>query len=190
MTWWIYINRIQNCLRIPYIICKTTCVKARCVLTPLNFHKHFLVYIRRHLNYTFHIFFSGFLQAISRLHQTRLELNVPYFVVRISYYCVLLLWISFSVLFSTIGQLVVKNLFVDLRFITIIQRVYLSYFVFVQSVAIYFIVYKDKRGYSHLKEEAMDRTMWRNRFGRGFGPVVRQNTEWMNECIYSIRDSQ
>ena len=31
---------------------------------------------------------------------------------------------------------------------------------------------KDRRGYSHL-----DRTMWRNRFGRGFGPVVRQNTE-------------
>ena len=23
-----------------------------------------------------------------------------------------------------------------------------------------------------LKEEALDRTMWRNRFGRGFGPVV------------------
>jgi hypothetical protein len=36
---------------------------------------------------------------------------------------------------------------------------------------------KDKRGYSHLKEEAMDRTMWRNRFGRGFGPVLRQNNE-------------
>ena len=36
---------------------------------------------------------------------------------------------------------------------------------------------KDKRGYSHLKEEALDRTMWRNRFGRGFGPVVRQTTE-------------
>jgi len=31
-----------------------------------------------------------------------------------------------------------------------------------------------------LKEEALDRTMWRNRFGGGFGPVVRQNTEWMN----------
>jgi hypothetical protein len=29
-----------------------------------------------------------------------------------------------------------------------------------------------------LKEEALDRTMWRNRFGGGFGPVVRQNTEW------------
>ena len=36
---------------------------------------------------------------------------------------------------------------------------------------------KDRRGYSHLKEEALDRTMWRNPFGRGFGPVVRQNTE-------------
>jgi hypothetical protein len=36
---------------------------------------------------------------------------------------------------------------------------------------------KDKRGYSHLKDEALDRTVWRNRFGRGFGPVVRQNTE-------------
>ena len=33
---------------------------------------------------------------------------------------------------------------------------------------------KDRRGYSHLKEEALDRTMWRDRFGRGFGPVVRQ----------------
>ena len=36
---------------------------------------------------------------------------------------------------------------------------------------------KDMRGYSHLKEEALDRTMWRSRFGGGFGPVVRQNTE-------------
>jgi hypothetical protein len=32
---------------------------------------------------------------------------------------------------------------------------------------------KDRRGYSHLKEEALDRSMWRSRFGRGFGPVVR-----------------
>jgi hypothetical protein len=28
----------------------------------------------------------------------------------------------------------------------------------------------DRRGYSHLKEEALDRTMRRNRFGGGFGP--------------------
>jgi hypothetical protein len=40
---------------------------------------------------------------------------------------------------------------------------------------------KERRGYSHLKEEALDRTMWRARFGRGFGPVVRQTTGWMNE---------
>jgi len=36
---------------------------------------------------------------------------------------------------------------------------------------------KERRGYSHLKEEALDRSMWRARFGRGFGPVVRQNTK-------------
>jgi hypothetical protein len=36
---------------------------------------------------------------------------------------------------------------------------------------------KKRRGYSHLKEEALDRTMWRNRFGGGFEPVARQNTE-------------
>ena len=31
---------------------------------------------------------------------------------------------------------------------------------------------KDRRGYCQLKEEAVDRTVWRNRFGRCFGPVV------------------
>ena len=36
---------------------------------------------------------------------------------------------------------------------------------------------KERRGYSHLKEEALDRTMWRARFGRGFGPVVRRTTK-------------
>ena len=36
---------------------------------------------------------------------------------------------------------------------------------------------KDRRGYSHLKEAALDRTVWRNRFGGGFVPVVRQTTE-------------
>ena len=36
---------------------------------------------------------------------------------------------------------------------------------------------KERRGYSHLKEEALDRTMRRVRFGRSFGPVVRQNNE-------------
>jgi hypothetical protein len=36
---------------------------------------------------------------------------------------------------------------------------------------------KDKTGYRHLKEEALDRTMWRRRFVGGFGPAVRQNIE-------------
>jgi hypothetical protein len=36
---------------------------------------------------------------------------------------------------------------------------------------------KDRKGYSHFEEEALDRTMRRNRFGRGVGPVVRQITE-------------
>jgi hypothetical protein len=36
---------------------------------------------------------------------------------------------------------------------------------------------KERRGYSHLKEEAVDRTMWRARFGRGFGTVMRQTAK-------------
>jgi len=33
---------------------------------------------------------------------------------------------------------------------------------------------KEKSGYCKLKEEALDRTVWRTRFGRVCGPVVRQ----------------
>jgi hypothetical protein len=40
---------------------------------------------------------------------------------------------------------------------------------------------KEKRRYWKLKKEALDRTLWRSRFGRGYGPVVRQTTERMNE---------
>jgi hypothetical protein len=35
---------------------------------------------------------------------------------------------------------------------------------------------KEKRRYWKLKEEALDRTVWRTRFGRGYG-LVRQTTE-------------
>jgi hypothetical protein len=35
----------------------------------------------------------------------------------------------------------------------------------------------DRRGYFHLKEEALNRIKWRNRFGRGCGPVVWQITD-------------
>jgi hypothetical protein len=36
---------------------------------------------------------------------------------------------------------------------------------------------KERRGYCKLKEEALDLTVWRTRFGRGYGPVVRQTAE-------------
>jgi hypothetical protein len=36
---------------------------------------------------------------------------------------------------------------------------------------------KEKTRYWKLKEEALDRTLWRTRFGRGNGPVVIQTIE-------------
>jgi hypothetical protein len=37
--------------------------------------------------------------------------------------------------------------------------------------------FKERRGYSQLKEEALYRTMWRAGFGRGFGPAEKQNAK-------------
>ena len=37
---------------------------------------------------------------------------------------------------------------------------------------------KDRRGYSHLKEEGLNRSTWRARFGRDFGLVVIQTAKW------------
>jgi len=31
---------------------------------------------------------------------------------------------------------------------------------------------KEKRGYWKLKAEALDHTVWRTQFGRGYGPLV------------------
>jgi hypothetical protein len=36
---------------------------------------------------------------------------------------------------------------------------------------------KERRGCSHMKEEALDHTLWRDRFGRVSGPVERQTTK-------------
>jgi hypothetical protein len=36
---------------------------------------------------------------------------------------------------------------------------------------------KEKIRYWKLKEEALDYTLWRTHFGRGYGPVVRQTAE-------------
>jgi hypothetical protein len=49
---------------------------------------------------------------------------------------------------------------------------------------------KEWREYSHLKEEALDSTMWRARLGRGFGPVVRQTVVWMCINMYGIKVKQ
>ena len=47
---------------------------------------------------------------------------------------------------------------------------------------------KDRRGYCHLKEEALDRNMWRDRFGRGFEPVVRLlNDDTVSTCCVRCR---
>jgi len=45
---------------------------------------------------------------------------------------------------------------------------------------------KERRGYSRLKEKALDRTIWRTRFGRGFGPVMKQTTKWRNKTIVVV----
>jgi hypothetical protein len=39
---------------------------------------------------------------------------------------------------------------------------------------------EESRGYCKLKEEALDRTVWKTGFGRGCR-LARQTTEWMNE---------
>jgi hypothetical protein len=41
---------------------------------------------------------------------------------------------------------------------------------------------REGRGYSHLKEEALNRTMWRNLFGGGIGDLSLDRL--LNELIY------
>ena len=45
---------------------------------------------------------------------------------------------------------------------------------------------KERRGYSHLKEEALDCTIWTAHFGRGFGPLIRQTNKWMNLTTHGV----
>jgi hypothetical protein len=40
---------------------------------------------------------------------------------------------------------------------------------------------KETRGTGKLREEALDRNVWRNQFGRGYGPLVRHTAGWLNE---------
>ena len=55
--------------------------------------------------------------------------------------------------------------------------------------------FKWERGYGKLKEETLDRTVWRTEFGRGSGPVVRPTAErWWTHgmwlCILTLFCSQ
>ena len=44
---------------------------------------------------------------------------------------------------------------------------------------------KETRGYWKLKQEALDHTLWRICFGRGYGPVIRETTECVPDWIWS-----
>jgi hypothetical protein len=47
---------------------------------------------------------------------------------------------------------------------------------------------KEKRSYWKLKEEALDRILLRTRFGRGYGPVVRQTADYY-KVHYRVHNS-
>jgi hypothetical protein len=47
---------------------------------------------------------------------------------------------------------------------------------------------KERRRYSHLMKENLDRSKCRARFGRGFIPVVRQTIKWMSLPKYGKND--
>jgi hypothetical protein len=45
---------------------------------------------------------------------------------------------------------------------------------------------KEKRRYWRLKEEALDRSLWRTRFVKGYRPVIRQTTDRMNQSVTTV----
>jgi S-adenosylmethionine:tRNA-ribosyltransferase-isomerase (queuine synthetase) len=49
--------------------------------------------------------------------------------------------------------------------------------------------FKEMRWYCKLKEEALDRTVWRTGFGRGYGAVVRQTAEWIDSFLHFDRST-
>jgi hypothetical protein len=52
-------------------------------------------------------------------------------------------------------------------------------------------VLKRTRRCWNLNEEALDRILWRTRFGRGCGPVIRQTMEWKNVvCCHGVPEKQ
>jgi len=47
--------------------------------------------------------------------------------------------------------------------------------------------FKETKWYWKLKEGTLEGTVWRTCFGRMYGPVVRQTTEWANVCTNIYR---
>jgi hypothetical protein len=50
-----------------------------------------------------------------------------------------------------------------------------------EGVSVNWMTLRERGGYSKLKEKASDRTLWRTRFEKFYGPVGRQTAEWMDE---------
>jgi hypothetical protein len=49
--------------------------------------------------------------------------------------------------------------------------------------------FPEKRGYCKLKEDALERTLWRTRFGRDNGPAIRQNkVRIQGRCIHKYSE--
>ena len=48
---------------------------------------------------------------------------------------------------------------------------------------------KETTGHWKFKEEAVGCLLWRTRFGWGYGPVLRQTNEWINEWIIWLSKS-
>ena len=53
-----------------------------------------------------------------------------------------------------------------------------------EGVIGYWMTLRRREDIGNLKKETLDRTVWRTRFGTGYGPVLRQTTELMNEWIH------
>jgi hypothetical protein len=46
-----------------------------------------------------------------------------------------------------------------------------------EDICSYLMAVRKMRAYWKLKEEALERTLWRTGIGRGYGPLVRQTVE-------------
>jgi len=81
----------------------------------------------------------------------------------------------------------------QLQLINIILYIVILYYIILYYIILYYIILyyiKEKRGYWKFKEEAVDRTMWRTRFRKGYRPVVRHNYSKNEESRSNSGDSK